>query len=58
MYRLIANLPTLDRSALLMWLDEKSYEEIADVMGLSRNAVASRLKRAKDKLATMAANAR
>ena len=58
MYRLIAQLPPLDKSALLMWLDDKSYDEIAEVMGLSRNAVASRLKRAKDRLAAMAANHR
>lgn len=58
MYRLIAQLPPLDKSALLMWLDDKSYDEIAEVMGLSRNAVASRLKRAKDRLAAMAADHR
>lgn len=58
MYRLIEQLPPLDKSALLMWLDDKSYDEIAEVMGLSRNAVASRLKRAKDRLAAMAANHR
>lgn len=50
MYRLIGQLPPLDKAALLMWLDDKSYDEIAEVMGLSRNAVASRLKRAKEKL--------
>lgn len=53
MYAMIAKLPPLDKSALLMWLDDKSYEEIAEVMGMSRDAVASRLKRAKDKLASM-----
>lgn len=56
MYRLIAKLSPLDKSVLLMWLDDKSYDEITEVTGLSRNAVASRLKRAKDRLATMAAN--
>ena len=53
MYSLIARLPSLDKAALLMWLDDKSYDEIAEVMGMSRNAVASRLKRAKDRLASM-----
>lgn len=56
MYRLIAMLPPLDKSALLMWLDDKPYDEIAEVMGLSRNAVGARLKRAKDRLAAMASN--
>lgn len=56
MYRLIAKLSPLDKSVLIMWLDDKSYDEIADVMGLSRNAVASRLKRAKDRLTAIAAD--
>lgn len=55
MYRLIARLSPLDKSVLLMWLDDKSYDEITEVTGMSRNAVASRLKRAKDRLADMAA---
>lgn len=56
MYSLIAKLPPIDKSVLLMWLDDKPYEEIAEVMGLSRNAVASRLKRARDRLAAMASD--
>lgn len=56
MYRLIAKLSPLDRSALLMWLDDKPYDAIAEVMGVSRNAVASRLKRSKERLAAMAAD--
>lgn len=56
MYRLIARLSPLDKSVLLMWLDDKSYDEITEVTGMSRNAVASRLKRAKDRLADMAAH--
>lgn len=55
MYSLIAKLPALDKSVLMMWLDDKSYDEIARVMGLSRDAVASRLKRAKNRLSSMAA---
>lgn len=56
MYSMIASLPVIDRSVLLMWLDEKSYEEIASVSGLTRNSVASRLKRVKDRLAAQGAN--
>lgn len=54
MYRLISALPQLDKSVLLMWLDDKTYDEIAEVIGVSRDAVASRLKRIKDRLAVMA----
>lgn len=53
MYRLIGQLKPLDKSVMLMWLDEKSYEEISDVTGLSRDAVAARLRRAKNAIVEM-----
>lgn len=51
MYTLIGMLSPLDKSIVLMWIDSKSYDEISSVTGLSRDSVASRLKRAKGKLA-------
>lgn len=54
MHRLIASLRPVDRSIILLWLDDKKYDEIAEVMGMSREAVAARLKRAKDRMAAMA----
>ena len=51
MYTLIGMLSPLDKSIVLMWIDGKSYDEISSVTGLSRDSVASRLKRAKGKLA-------
>lgn len=53
MHRLIGKLDSEDKAIILMWLDENSYEEIADVVGLKRNTVASRLKRIKEKLVKM-----
>jgi len=53
MYRLINHLPSLDKAIILMWLDEKPYQEIAEVTGLTRNNVATRLNRCKQKLAAM-----
>ena len=53
MYELINRLPALDKAIILMWLDEKSYQEIAEVTGLTRNNVATRLNRCKQKLAAM-----
>ena len=50
MHRLIGTLGSEDKAIILMWLDENSYEEIAEVMGLKRNTVATRLKRIKEKL--------
>ena len=40
----------MDKALILMWLDEKSYDEIADMSGLTRNNVATRLRRIKQKL--------
>lgn len=53
MYRLIGQLPPVDKAIVLMWLDEKSYEEISKVTGLSRGNVATRLHRCKQKLSEM-----
>lgn len=53
MYNLINRLPALDKAIILMWLDEKSYQEISEVTGLQRNNVAARLHRCKQKLLKM-----
>lgn len=50
MYQAISRLPQIDKAIVLMWLDENSYDEIAEVMGMSRNNVAVRLHRAKQTL--------
>lgn len=50
---LISRLNPLDRSIMIMWLDELSYEEIAEISGLPRNSVAVRLHRAKEKLKSL-----
>lgn len=50
MYRMIAELPALDKALIMMWLDEYSYDDIAEASGLTRANVASRLLRAKRKL--------
>lgn len=54
MYKLINRLNRLDKAIILLWLDEIPYEEIASIMGISRNNVASHLRRAKEKLTNMA----
>ncbi len=50
MYRLISQLNRLEKAIILLWLDERSYEEIAEITGISRNNIASKLKRIKEKL--------
>ena len=50
MYRLISRLDRMEKAIILMWLNEKSYDEISEITGLCRNNVASRLRRIKIKL--------
>lgn len=50
MYRLISRLNPVEKAMILLWLDEKSYDEIAEITGITRNNVASRLRRIKAKL--------
>ena len=56
MYRLIYRLKTLERAIILLYLEEKSYQEIADITGLTLNNVAIKLKRIKEKLKKMSEN--
>lgn len=51
LHSLLQTLSLLDRSLIILWLEEHSYEEIADIMGMKRNTVASKLRRIKIKLA-------
>lgn len=53
MYRMINRLDPSDKALILLWLDEHSYEEMASIMGLPRNTIASRLRRAKEKLTSL-----
>ena len=53
LYRLIGLLGDIDKAIIMMWLDEKSYDEISDVTGMPRNTVASRIRRIKERLIKM-----
>lgn len=53
LYRLIHQLKNLERAVILLYLEEKSYQEIADITGLSLSNVAVKLKRIKEKLIKM-----
>ena len=50
LYECIATLNPIDKAIVMMWLDEYSYDEIADTIGIKRNNVAIRLHRVKEKL--------
>lgn len=53
MHECIALLSPVDKAIVLAWLDEFSYDEIAEMVGMPRNTVATRLRRAKEKLKNM-----
>lgn len=53
MYRMINKLKTLDKTIILLRLEEKSYQEISEITGISLSNVATRLKRVKEKLKEM-----
>jgi RNA polymerase sigma-70 factor (ECF subfamily) len=48
--RVIAALPPLDRALMLLYLDERSHREIADVLGISESNVATKLSRLKQRI--------
>ncbi len=48
--RLMAGLDEWDRALLLLHLEERSYREIADVLGLSESNVGTRLSRLRQRL--------
>jgi RNA polymerase sigma-70 factor, ECF subfamily len=50
LYEAISKLTSVDKAIILMLLDEKSYKEIAQIIGLRPTAVGMRINRAKDKL--------
>jgi RNA polymerase sigma-70 factor, ECF subfamily len=51
LYESIRGLPQIDRTLTLLFLDEVSYREMADVLGISESNVGVRLNRIKKRLA-------
>ena len=50
LYRFIQAQPPLDRALLLLYLEDRSYREMADVLGLSETNVATKISRLKQRL--------
>lgn len=53
LYRLIHTLEPLERALILLWLEDRSYDEIARIMGMTRYNVGVRLNRIREKLKSM-----
>lgn len=56
LYSLINRLGQLEKSIILLYLEEKSYEEIAEITGLTHTNVATKLSRIKEKMRKMKDN--
>ncbi|WP_296317259.1 RNA polymerase sigma factor [Winogradskyella sp. UBA3174] len=50
LYRAIRQLSEVDRGVILLYLEEKSYKEIADIMGTNTNNIGVRINRIKERL--------
>ncbi|MEL1265142.1 sigma-70 family RNA polymerase sigma factor [Pseudoxanthomonas putridarboris] len=50
LYRFIRQQPALDRALLLLYLEDHSYRDIADVLGISETNVATKIGRLKQRI--------
>ena len=50
LYKAIRQLSEIDRAIVLLYLEEKSYQEIADIIGTNPNNIGVRVKRIKERL--------
>ena len=50
LYDAIRHLSEVDRGVILLYLEEKSYQEIADIIGTNSNNIGVRIKRIKERL--------
>ncbi len=52
--QLIATLPSLEKALILLYFEDRSHQEIAEIMGISVTNVGTKLGRIKDKLKKLA----
>jgi len=50
LYNAIRQLSEVDRGVILLYLEEKTYQEIADIIGTNPNNIGVRIKRIKERL--------
>jgi len=56
LFQAVAKLNKVDRAIILLWLEEKEYAEISEVMGISQSAVSVRLVRIRERLKSIMKN--
>lgn len=50
LYKAIKKLSEVDRAVIMLYLEEKTYQEIAEIMGTNPNNIGVRIKRIKERL--------
>lgn len=50
LYRAIRQLPEIDRAVVMLFLEDHSYEEMEEILGISQGALRVKMTRAKEKL--------
>ena len=50
LYKSISTLNRIDKAIILLWLEEKNYEEIASIIGITKSNVSVKLVQIKRKL--------
>jgi len=53
LYIAIRKLPEIDRAVIMLYLEEKSYQDIANIIGTNPNNIGVRVSRIKTKLKTL-----
>ncbi len=53
LYEAIKKLSEVDRAVILLYLEEKSYQEIAEIIGTNQNNIGVRITRIKERLKTI-----
>lgn len=56
LFKAFAKLNKVDRAIILLWLEEKEYAEISEIMGISHSAVSVRLVRIRERLKSIMKN--
>ena len=53
LYTTIKQLSEIDRAVILLYLEQRSYQEISEIIGTNRNNIGVRIKRIKQRLNTL-----
>lgn len=56
LHKSIAHLNEIEKAIVLLYIDDKSYEEMEDIMGIANGALRTKMSRIKEKLRKITKN--